>query len=591
LFRHMASWLDERIGHRNMVQGVLDEPIPGGPRWRYALGSAVMACVVIETVTGLMLMLNYSPSATTAWGSVYYINAQVGLGWFVRGLHRFGAYAMVVLLVFHLIQTTLAAAYRSPREANWWVGVFLLLLTLGFGVTGNILPWDQHGFWAAKVETVIAGGAPVIGPSIERLAVGGTTLGNLTLTRIYGLHVGVLPLCFALLICAHIALIRRHGLTPPRNVLATEPAWPGQAFYRMLVYAAVFAVVAAIVIVNKGTPLSAPADPASEDFPARPEWYFLWLFQMLKYFHGEREVIATVIIPGALMTVLILIPLFDKVLPGKLAHFLACTFVFALVGGAGYLTYLGFQEDARSEAYLKGRKNAEWAASRASQLAGDDSVGIPPEGAAYLLGRDPLYHGGGVFEKKCQGCHSFGDQAATAQSAPNLKGYGTRAWFRGLLEKPDSADYFGKVANSEGMSEWKKRTRLTPQQLDDVADYVATFATIDPETTPDEWAAQDKASEHPGRKSFQECLKCHTMGDVSEAVKNKKEKESPDLFAYNSTRWTARMIRNPNHPKHYGFLEPDQKMPVFAGQLTDDDVTTLIRYLKGDYLPAPTPRP
>jgi quinol-cytochrome oxidoreductase complex cytochrome b subunit/mono/diheme cytochrome c family protein len=591
LFKHMATWLDERIGSRNMVRGVLDEPIPGGPRWRYALGSAVMACVVIEAVTGLILMLNYSPSTTTAWGSVYYIHAQVGLGWFIRGLHRFGAYAMVVLLVLHLIQTAVAGAYRAPREANWWIGVFLLLLTLGFGVTGNILHWDQHGFWAAKVETVIAGGAPVIGPSIERLAVGGTNLGNLTLTRIYGLHVGVLPVLFTLLVCAHIALIRRHGLTPPRNVLATEPAWPRQSFYRVLAYAAVFAALAAIVIVNKGTALGSPADPASEDFPARPEWYFLWLFQMLKYFHGEREVIATVIIPGALMTVLLLLPLFDKVLPGKIAHFLACTFVFALVGGAGSLTYLGFQEDAKSEVYLKGRKNAEWARSRAFQLAGDESVGIPPEGPAYLLGRDPLYHGGGVFEKKCQGCHPFGDQAATARSAPNLKGYGTRAWVRGLLENPDSETYFGKVANCEGMSEWKKRTKLTSKQLDDVADYVATFANIDFEITPDEWAAQDKLSEHPGRKPFQECLKCHTMGDVSEEVKNKKEKESPDLFAYNSTRWTARMIRNPNHPKNYGHLEPEQKMPVFASQLTDDDLTTLVRYLKGDYLPALSPKP
>jgi quinol-cytochrome oxidoreductase complex cytochrome b subunit/mono/diheme cytochrome c family protein len=591
LFKQLANWLDDRTGGGTLVRGVLEEPIPGGPRWRYALGSAVTACLLIEVVTGLFLMLSYSPSTSSAWGSVYYINYQAGLGWFIRGMHRFGAYAMVVLLVLHLIQTTLAGAYRAPREATWWFGVFLLLLTLGAGVTGNILPWDQQGYWAAVVETVIAGGAPVVGPSIERLAVGGTSLGNLTLTRIYGLHVGVLPLLFMLLLVGHVALVRRHGLTPSRDAKGVVPAWPTQAFYRTVAGVVVFGVIAAITIVNRGTALSAPADPSSEDFPARPEWYFLWLFQLLKYFHGESEVIATVIIPGALMTTLLLLPLLDKALPGKIAHFFACSFVFALIGGAGTLTVLGFRADANDPVYREGRAKALWARARAVQLAEDESVGIPPEGAGYLLGRDPLYHGGGLFEKKCQGCHSFGSKAATERAAPNLGGYGTTAWVRGLLEKPDSTDYFGGVAGGEGMATWKKRSKLTAKQLDDVSAYVATFAAIDRETTPSEWANADAVSEHPGRKPFGECLKCHTIGDTTEAVRNKKEMEAPDLFAYGSDRWTGRMIKNPNHESHYGYLGPDQKMPAFGAQLTGDDLMTLIRYLKGDYPPAPTPRP
>ena len=273
----------------------------------------------------------------------------------------------------------------------------------------------------------------------------------------------------------------------------------------------------AIVVANHGAPLEAPADPAGDDYPARPEWYFLWLFQLLKYFHGEREIIATVIVPGAIVTVLFLIPLLDKVLPRGLAHFLACAIVFGVVGGAGYLTYAGWRADATDPSYRAGRERAERAAARAVQLAGNESIGIPPDGAAYLLSRDPLHRGGGLFEAKCAGCHAFGGKASKDQSAPDLKDYGTRAWIRGLLDKPDAPGYFGTAPACDGMATWKGDSKLTAKDLDDVADFVATFAAIDPETSPEDWAAEAKAKDHPGRKPFySDCAECHTMGNVAE---------------------------------------------------------------------------
>jgi ubiquinol-cytochrome c reductase cytochrome b subunit len=540
------------------------------------IASALTACFVIEAFTGLLLMLAYSPSAASAWGSVYYIHYQVDLGWFVRGLHRFGSYAMVVLVVLHLLQATLAAAYRSPRMVNWWIGLGLMLLTLGLGVTGNILPWDQHGYWAAVVETVIAGGVPVVGPSIQRLAVGGPGYGNLTLTRMYGLHAGILPALFALGLVMHVLLGRRNAPPGPRVV-----------FRKLAASFILLGTLVAIVLVNHGAALEAPADPAGDEYPARPEWYFLWLFQLLKYFHGEREVIATVIVPGAILAVLALIPLLDRVLPRGFAHFLASGFVFAAVGGACYLTYEGWRDDAKDPAYRAGRQRAERAAGRAVQLASDDSVGIPPEGASYLLARDPLHRGTALFEAKCAGCHAFGGQAPKDQSAPDLKGYSSRAWVRGLLEKPDSPAYFGKAPECDGMTSWKDTSKLTAKELDDVADFVATFATIDPETSPADWAAEARAKGHPGLAAFnKECLECHTMGNLTE--RKRKTAPSPDLFAWGSMRWTARMIKSPNHPSLYGYLESEQKMPPFGDQLADSDVTALGRYLKGDYVP---PRP
>ena len=585
MVKPLLSWLGHRTGVPDAVRHALDAPVPGGARWRYVLGSALAACFGIEAFTGLLLMLDYSPSSASAWGSVYYIQYQTGAGWFLRGLHRFGSYAMVVLLVFHLLQVVIAGAYRAPREANWWVGVVLMLLTLGLGLTGNMLPWDQHGYWAAVVETVIAGGAPLIGPSIQRLAVGGPGIGNLTLTRMYGLHIGLLPTLFILCLMAHAALVRRHGLTPPRVVKDIEPAWPHQVFYRLLAGAVVLGTLVAIVLVNHGAPLEAPADPSGDDYPARPEWYFLWLFRLLKYFPGEREIIATVIVPGAILAVMFLIPLLDKVLPRGLAHFLSCAFVFGVVGGAGYLTYEGWHADAIDSTYQAGRERANRAAARAIQLASDESVGIPPDGASYLLSRDPLHRGGGLFEAKCAGCHAFGGRVPKEQSAADLKGYGSRDWIRGLLEKPDAPAYFGKAANCEGMATWKSASKLSAKELDDVADFVATFASIDPEVSPDDWAAAAKGANHPGRKPFyRECTDCHTMGNLVE--REKKTQESPDLFAWGSPRWTARIIKAPGHPSLYGYLAEEQKMPAFGGQLTESDVSALVRYLKGDYIPA-----
>ena len=583
MFKSLSDWFDSRTGYKDLLHEALEEPIPGGARWRYVFGSALTSTFLIQVVTGLLLMMTYSPSATTAWGSVFYISETMSGGWFIRGIHHFGSQAMIVLLALHLIQVLIAGAYRSPREVNWWFGMALMFVTLGFSLTGYLLPWDQKGYWATKVATNIASGAPVLGPYIQKIVVGGPDYGNQTLTRFYGLHVGVLPALMVMCIATHVALFRKHGITPPKKPVGQDMFWPKQVFFDVIAGLAVFGILVLLVVSEGGANLDAPADPSSDDYPARPEWYFLSLFQMLKLFEGDREIIGTIVIPTAIMVVLLLLPLFDKLLPRKFAHFLACTIVFALVGGAGYLTYTAWKADAADQVYIKGRAKADIARNRALQLAHDPNVGIPPEGAAYVLGRDPLHHGGKVFERKCQGCHAMAGTVIGAQSAPDLDGFGSVKWVRGLLEKPDSLGYFGKVPACDGMTTWKQASKLNPKELDDVADYVASFARIDPDMSPFEWAADPTQKAHPGRKAFlKECVDCHTMGDLND--RGKKTQPAPDLFAWGSTRWTTRMIKNPNAPAFYGHLEAEQKMPSFGEQLTDDDLTTLVRYLKGNYV-------
>ena len=393
----------------------------------------------------------------------------------------------------------------------------LLFLTLGFSLTGYLLPWDQKGYWATKVATNIAGGAPVLGPFMQKLVVGGTEYGNQTLTRFYGLHVGVLPTLLVLCLAAHIALFRKHGITAPRNAKKEGRFWPEQVFMDTVASVAVLGVLVFVVIAEGGANLDAPADPSSANYPARPEWYFLSLFQMLKYFRGENEIVGAIVIPTAIMVVLLLLPLLDRVLPGRIAHFLACAFVFALVGGAGYLTVEAWREDGANQKFIADRREADAARKRALELAGDEKVGIPPDGAAYVLLRDPLYHGRAVLGRKCLGCHYYDGKGVGEQSAADLKGFGSRAWVRGLLENPQSPAYFGKVPQCDGMAEWKKNSKLSPEQLDDVADFVATFAEIPAGTTPQEWLEDPKVAEHPGLEPFQaDCTQCHLIEGLGE---------------------------------------------------------------------------
>ncbi len=585
MFKQLSSWLDERTGIVRIGRSVLETPVPGGARWSYVFASALTMMFLAQALTGLLLMTAYSPSSSTAWGSVYYINNVMWFGWFIRGIHHFAAQALVVLVVLHLLQVLLAGAYQSPREVNWWFGMALLFLIFTFGHTGYQLPWDQKGFWSSKVVTKIAGSAPLVGPYIQKVLVGGTDYGNQTLTRFYGIHVGLLPSLFFLCLGVHIALYRKQGRKPPRDAdrKPSTPAWPEQTFMNLLFFMIAFGIVIALVLIEGGANLDAPADASSDDYPARPEFFFLSLYQMLKLFPGNLEIIGTFVIPASLATVMMLLPLLDRVLPRRLAHFLACGFVFTVLGAAGYLISAAVREDAGNKLYLEARDHADKERDRAILLASLPEAGIPPEGSSYLLRRDPLTQGGKVLGNKCLGCHAFEGKTNEKQLASDLSGFGTKKWLRGLLENPASDTYFGKSPQCKGMIGWKKNSKLNSEQLDKVADLLETFTQLPADTTPEEWLNSPGIADHPGLKLFEkDCGSCHAVEGVSEGGP-----DAPGLFGWGSPRWTSRMIRKPGSPDKYGFMETKDQMPAFGiDQVSDNDIQMLIRYMKGDY-----PRP
>ncbi|MDB5351885.1 MAG: cytochrome b subunit of the bc complex [Planctomycetota bacterium] len=598
MLKNLGTWLDSRTGYKHLVHEALEEPIPGGARWRYVFGSALSGTFMIQLVTGVLLMTSYSPSSSTAWGSVWYITYKMDWGWFIRGLHHFGSQAMVILLLLHMVQVVLAGAYRGPREVNWWFGMLLLFVTLGFSLTGYLLPWDQKGFWATKVATKIASGAPGIGPAIEKVVVGGDDYGNQTLTRFYGLHVGVLPALLVLFLVGHIALFRKHGVTAPAKAQGSEKFWPKQVFYDTVATVVVFGVLAYFAW-KEGAPLDAPADPGSSNYPARPEWYFLSLFQLLKKFDGRYEFVGTQVVPGAIVLVLLLMPLFDKLLPRRFAHFLACMFVFSLVGGAGYLTIEAFREDARDPSFVAGRKLADDATKRALMLAKDRRGGIPPTGAGDLLNHDPLTRGMAILEQKCLGCHSYEGKTQAGPDAPmrgfDLAHFASNEWIREFLADPSHPKFTARVPTApgaktskrlDGMVKWQESRGIDDKnELDQIVSFVARLGEIPADVTVEEWAANPNLKNQWGYKIFVEnCLQCHTAGNLGSRG---KEVSAPSLFAYGSPQWLAKMIKNPETKGYYAFLKSHERMPGFADQLTPNDLEMVIRLLRDDFIGMP----
>lgn len=208
----MGNWLEERLGWRGVWAAIFLRKIPK-VNWLYTLGSATLFVAVNQIVTGILLTMYYVPTPDHAYDSVQYITTQVTAGWFIRGMHHYGASAMVILAVAHMIRVIYYGAYKFPREMTWFTGVFLLLITVGFGFTGYLLPWDQKAYWATIVGTRIAGTPPVIGDFLLRILRGGEELSAVTLARFFGTHVWVLPSMLILLIAVHMYLVIRNGIS------------------------------------------------------------------------------------------------------------------------------------------------------------------------------------------------------------------------------------------------------------------------------------------------------------------------------------------------------------------------------------------
>ncbi|MBI1895475.1 MAG: cytochrome b N-terminal domain-containing protein [Acidobacteria bacterium] len=311
--RRIIDWLDHRTGIETAVRNFLFEEIPASSGWHQVFGSVAVFLFLVQAFTGILLAFNYAPTPGEAYNSVKYIVSELTGGRMIRGLHHWGASLMIVVVVLHMAQVFLYGAYKKPREATWMAGVALLLLTLAYGLTGYLLPWDNRAYWGTVVATQIAGKVPVLGPYLQRLlGDGAASVGVVTFARFYALHVLLLPPATTFLIALHIYLVRKHGVMPlPGDEAPKKKFYPEQVFRDTIAIFFTFAVLFTLAV-SARVPLDRLADPTDTSYIPRPDWYFLFLFQLLKFFEGPLEVVGSVVLPGLAVLALILAPFLDR---------------------------------------------------------------------------------------------------------------------------------------------------------------------------------------------------------------------------------------------------------------------------------------
>jgi len=586
----LLDWLDGRTGYRKLTHEALYENIPGGARWRYVWGSTLTFAFSIQIITGIFLWMAYSPSSQTAWESVFYIQFEMAGGWFLRGLHHYTAQLMTILLALHLLQVLIDGAYKAPREFNFWSGLIMLQLTLALSLTGYLLPWDQKGYWATKVATNIAAIVPFVGPDIQKLVVGGPDYGHHTLTRFFALHAGLLPGLIIALIGAHIYFFRRHGIHAKQPFKKPDAKfWPDQVLADAVACAGVLFTVVALTIATRGAELSAPADASSPFAAARPEWYFLFLFELLKYFPGESEIIGAILLPGAAVGVMFAMPILGQ---WKLGHRFNLVFIFGGLAGAGLLTWMAMNQDKHDPNFQRALKDSHQQAARVIELA-KAPTGIPIAGAAALLREDPFIQGPKVFAKNCSSCHRYdghdgqGNPVKDPQSAPDLKGFASRAWLAGLLDpaKVDSAHYFGGTKFKDGkMVKWVKKNADEPKEQEQLRKIIAALSAEAQLPSQRDADARDADLIKQGvelARGDVACTDCHAFG------KPDADATAPDLTGYGSRAWLVRFIGNPAHADFYG--KRNDRMPLFGEKQMLDAKTIglLADWLRGDWYEAP----
>jgi cytochrome b6 len=309
------SWLDERLSISSVAQLAQKKEVPLHRQsiWYY-FGGMTLFLFVVQVVTGILLLLYYRPSAENAFESVQFIVTEVNFGWLIRSIHSWSANLMILTLFVHMFSVYFMRSYNRPRELTWVSGVMLLFISVGFGFSGYLLPWNEVSFFATKVGTDIAGVVPVVGKTMLRFLRGGDEVTGATLTRFFGFHVAVLPALATVLIGVHLLLVQLHGMHVPTRYEKTYrrmkffPSFIMRDLIGWILAIGALAALAAILPWELGV----KADPfAPAPAGIKPEWYFLFMFQTLKYipakifaFDGEVIGILFFMLAGAALLVI-----------------------------------------------------------------------------------------------------------------------------------------------------------------------------------------------------------------------------------------------------------------------------------------------
>jgi len=540
----IINWIDKRIPVKSLIEKQLSEPIPVGVGWRQIFGSIALFLFGLQIITGIFLALNYSATPEHAYGSIQYIENQMAFGKLVRGVHHWGSSLMVIFVVIHMLRAFFYSAYKYPREMMWVSGSILLLLVLGFGLTGYLLPWDQKAYWATVVSINIAGTTPIIGNFLVKVIQGGTHIGAVTLSYFYTIHTILLPLVTLGLITFHVVLIRIQGITPPFKMPDEKVIYKG-SFYPNQLYKDAIAMLGVLILAMGlayyfGAPLGNIADLTDSTFTPRPEWYFLFLFQLLKLFEGPLEIVGTLLIPGIATAALILLPFYDRNparKPGQ--RKLALLLMYGTMIGITALTLTSIIQDMRNPALAK----TDGKAVRTKLTPVNSIAQMPPgELAGFQIYQD----------KQCSQCH--GD---VGDGVDKLSGSGyDNTWLKDHFKDP------GAVVGDSTVQKLKVKK----------AERKALIAFINRFNSPSGYLYED-APVNIVKAAFivhrEPCLNCHLINGDGGVFGPELTHEGSEG---RSREW---LIGHFKDPKAYS---PDTKMPAFD-KLPNEELEALTDYM------------
>lgn len=566
---------------------------PYAPSLLRALSGTMAILMGAMLVTGALLMSAYVPSPQQAWGSVHFLSYKEPLGWLVRGVHHFTSHAMILMTLLYVAVKILAGDITGRRKWTYLLTLGLVPVVLGLSVTGHLLPWDELGYWARRVETNIVAMGPA-GNALGKLIQGGSEWGARSLTRFYSLHVVGLPVLFAALLWWERRRTRKDAkLEGKKASYGSE-----QAFRDLLVASVVLAIAIALTTTGHGAPLSGPADP-NGDYPARPEWFFMSLYQLRKSFHGAMEFWGTSLAPAALGAWLVAVPFVAgksrSIAIGKRLALLAPLVVGLVI--AFILGRSARSADAADPAFQKAMAAADERRDAAVQIANER--GIPPEGPLTMFRRDVRWRGREVFRASCASCHTLGpdDVAQVAEEkpgdkkkgpvAPALAKWSTREWILRVLHEPDHTDLFGgtpykgnmpsqDVKPADADESW---TPMAKADMDAVAEFLFAEGR-DPSDAPA--SSVDEAKRKKGEDLVaKRCTVCHLYKGKGDDGGNE---HAPELAGFGSYGWVRAQIENPATKLTYRekALSDELKghMPAFAEDLSREDLDIVTRYVR-----------